>query len=175
MKHLLTHNIIPSGQVYRNLHVDKLIEHALTAQEVIPSKSGAVVVYTGKYTGRSPRDKFIVDTPSIHDKIDWGQINKPISEDSFDRLYKKMTSFLSLQKKLYIFDGFAGAEKNYQLHVRIVSEFAYQSLFIQQLLRKPTTDELKTHTPQLTLLCAPDCLADPEIDGTNSEAFIVLN
>lgn len=175
MKHLQTHHIIPSGTVYKNLHVDKLIHHAISAKEVTPTQTGAVVVYTGKYTGRSPKDKFIVDSPRLHDKIDWGPINQPLQKQYFDRLYKKMTSFLSKQNKLYVFDGFAGADQEYKLHVRVVSQYAYQSLFIQQLLRKPTPQELKKHIPQLTVLCAPDCLADPAEDGTNSEAFIVLN
>jgi len=175
MKHLKAHHILPHGNVYKNLHVDTLVSHALDAKEVIPSTTGAVVVYTGKYTGRSPKDKFIVDTPKIHDKIDWGQVNMSMTPDSFEKLYKKMTTFLSKQEKLYVFDGFAGADEEYKLHVRVVSEYAYQSLFIQQLLRRPTPKELKKHTPQLTVLCAPDCLANPNEDGTNSEAFIVLN
>jgi phosphoenolpyruvate carboxykinase (ATP) len=175
MKHLQAHHIIPRGTVYKNLHVDKLIRHAISAKEVTPSQTGAVVVYTGKYTGRSPKDKFIVDTPRLHNKIDWGNNNQPLQKIYFDKLYKKMSTFLSSQEKLYIFDGFAGADEAYKLHVRVVSQYAYQSLFIQQLLRRPTPKELKKHSPQLTVLCAPDCLADPIHDGTNSEAFIVLN
>lgn len=160
---------------YRNPHVDWLIEHSLKKKEVVRAKNGALIVYTGKYTGRSPKDKFIVDTASVHNKIDWGPVNQPISEQIFDRLYKKINSHLSKQKDLYIFDGFVGADETYKLHVRVASEFAYQVLFATHLLRRPTPEELKSHIPQLTILSAPNCLADPKIDGTNSEVFIVLN
>ncbi len=172
---LIQHAITPKGKVHRNLSTNTLVEHAVARKEVVMSKTGAVVVYTGKYTGRSPNDKFIVDSPSIHDMIDWGKINVPMSEKSFEKLYKKMSSYLSQREDLYIFDGFAGADEAYKLHVRVVSEYAYQSLFMQHLLRRPTVEELKKHTPKLTVLCAPGCIADPATDGTNSEAFIVVN
>ena len=169
------HSIHSEGRVHQNPPVDWLIEHSLKKKEVIRSKNGALIVYTGKYTGRSPKDKFIVDTPSIYDKIDWGPVNQPISEEKFNKLYKKISNYLSRQDDLYIFDGFVGADELYKMHVRVVSEFAYQSLFATHLLRRPTPEELKSHTPQLTILSAPDCFADPKIDGTNSEVFIVLN
>lgn len=173
--HLRKHAIAPQGPVHRNLPLETLVSHALRKKEVVSSKSGAVVVYTGKYTGRSPNDKFIVDTPLVHDQIDWGKVNMPISQKYFGRLYKKMSAYLSALDHLYIFDGFAGADEKYKLHVRVVSEYAYQSLFMQHLLRRPTPEELKTHTPTFTVLCAPGCVADPKEDGTNSEAFIILN
>lgn len=173
--HLATHKISPKGMAYRNLPTETLVKHALGKKEVVSSKTGAVVVYTGKYTGRSPNDKFIVDTPLVHDQIDWGKVNKPISEQHFKKLYRKMTAYLSALDHLYIFDGFAGADEKYKLHVRVVSEYAYQSLFMQHLLRRPTPEELKEHSPKFTVLCAPGCVADPATDGTNSEAFIILN
>ena len=162
-------------QIHRNRHVDELIQHALRKKEVVKARNGALIVFTGKYTGRSPKDKFIVDTPSMHDKIDWGQVNQPISVDIFDRLHKKVTDYLSNKKDLYIFDGFIGADNTYKLHVRVVSEFAYQALFATHLLRRPTPEELSSHVPQLTILSAPDCFADPKKDGTRSEVFIILN
>jgi len=173
--HLRQHAITPNGTVHRNLPIATLVKHALEKKEVVSSKSGAVVVYTGKYTGRSPNDKFIVDTPLVHDYIDWGKVNAPISQKYFNKLYKKMSAYLSARDHLYIFDGFAGADEKYKLHVRVVSEYAYQSLFMQHLLRRPTPEELKTHTPTFTVLCAPGCVADPATDGANSEAFIILN
>ena len=175
MHHLPRHAIIPKGLLHRNLPIDMLVTHALTRKEVIVAKTGAVVVYTGKYTGRSPNDKFIVDTPSTHDHIDWGKHNQPISKRHFSSLYKKLSSYLSSLENLYVFDGFAGADEDYKLHVRVVSEYAYQSLFMQHLLRRPTPEELKRHKPVLTVLCAPGATSDPASDGTNSEAFIVLN
>jgi len=172
---LSTHNINPRGNVHRNPHIDWLANKSLDKKEVVKTKTGALLVYTGKYTGRSPKDKFIVDTPSIHEKINWDATNVAMTDENFEKLYKKVSSHLSNQDDLYIFDGFAGADKKYKLHVRVVSEYAYQTLFTTHLLRRPTAAELLTHTPQLTVLSAPNCFADPKTDGTNSETFIVLN
>lgn len=161
--------------VHRNLSVAALVKKAIKNKEVVSSKTGAVVVFTGKYTGRSPKDRFIVDTPEVHDQIDWGKINMPMSIEHFEKLYKKINEFLSSQEDLYIYDGYVCADEQYKMHVRVISEFAYQSLFIQHLLRRPSQEELKKHTPALTVICAPSCFADPKTDGTNSEVFIALN
>ena len=176
MPHKLSvHKIIPKGKVNRNLLVDDLVAKSLARGEVKASKDGVLVVYTGKYTGRSPNDKFIVDTASIHNEINWGKVNMPISEKNFEKLYRKVGRHLSSVDELFIFDGFAGADEEYKLHVRVVSEYAYQSLFINHLLRRPTKEELEKHTPHLTILSAPNCLANPKTDGTHSETFVVLN
>ena len=161
--------------VHHNLTVGELVKKAIRNKEVVASKTGAVVVYTGKYTGRSPKDRFIVDTPQVHDQIDWGKINMPMSKEHFEKLYKKINKYLSDQEDIYVYDGFVCADEQYKMHVRVISEYAYQSLFIQHLLRRPSVQELKTHTPALTVICAPSCFADPKTDGTNSEVFIVLN
>ena len=161
--------------IYRNLSVDELIKHAVHNDEGTLAKTGTLVVYTGKYTGRSPKDRFIVDHSEIHNQIDWGSINVPMSKAHFEKLYKKIGKHLSQKEQLYIFDGYAGADEQHKLHVRVVSEYAYQSLFIRNLLRRPTKEELKTHNPALTVICAPECFADPLTDGTNSEVFIVLD
>lgn len=175
MDMLIQHNISPKGNIHRNLSIKELTKHALKQKEGILSDTGAVVVYTGRYTGRSPKDKFIIDSPQTHDKVDWGKINAPISEAHFERLYKKISKHLSEKENLYIFDGFAGADEQYKLAVRVVSEYAYQSLFIRHLLRRPTQEELQTHKPVATILCAPDCFADPKTEGTNSEVFVALD
>lgn len=169
------HSIRPQGNVHKNASVDWLIKHSLKKKETVQAKNGALVVYTGKYTGRSPKDKFIVDTPSVHNKIDWGTANQSLTEAQFNKLYKKMSQHMSKQEDLYLFDGFVGAEEDYKMHVRVVSEYAYQALFSTHLLRRPTPEELKSHSPQITVLVAPNCLADPKTDGTNSEVFVVLN
>lgn len=160
---------------HRNLSVNELVKKALKNKEAVLSNTGAVVVFTGKYTGRSPKDRFIVDTSQVHDQIDWGKINMPMSEAHFDKLYKKINNYLSKKKDIYIYDGYVCADDQYKMHVRVVSEYAYQSLFIQQLLRRPTKEELKKHIPAITIICAPNCFADPKTDGTNSEVFIALN
>ncbi|MFA5136643.1 MAG: phosphoenolpyruvate carboxykinase (ATP), partial [Patescibacteria group bacterium] len=168
-------HLAPVGDLHHNLPIQDLISKSLKRKETVTSNTGALVVYTGKYTGRSPKDKFIVDTPSYHDKIDWGSVNQAMSLDHFERLYKKVTNHLSKAKELYIFDGIAGADKEFGLPTRVISEHAYQVLFSTHILRRVTADELHSHTPQLTILSAPHCLADPKTDGTRSETFIVMN
>jgi len=167
-------NILNPIKIYRNLPVPQLIEKALASGEGVLSSTGALCVKTGKYTGRSPKDRFIVDEPSVHDQIAWGTVNKPISENLFDSLLGKIQSYLH-NRELYIFDGFVGADPNYRLSVRFINEFAWHNLFVHQLFIRPTEDELKEICPDFTVICAPGFNAVPEIDGTNSEAFILVN
>lgn len=162
------------AKVYRNLTVGKLVEAALEKEDAVLTDTGALSINTGKYTGRSPGDRFIVDEPSIHDKIDWGKVNVPISTEGFDKLYNKMLGYIK-DKELYVFDGFVGADKNYRMPIRVINEFACQNLFAQQLFIKPREGELEGFEPEYTVIAAPGCLADPVLDGTNSEAFIILN
>ena len=157
-----------------NLTPPELYEEAIQNGEAILTKDYALRVLTGKYTGRSPQDKFIVDQPSIHDDIDWGEINQPTDEDVFDNLFEKVTDYLN-DKKLYIKDCYAGADEKYRLNVRVVSEAAYHGLFAHNMFIQPDNKELDNHEPEFTVLAAPNFKANPEIDGTDSETFILVN
>jgi len=163
------------GQVLTNLSVYELVRRALANHEVIQSKSGALVVYTGKYTGRSPNDRFIVDSPTVSEKINWGKINIKISEKNYQKLYEKITNFFSTQKEIYVVDCLVGASKKHSIKLRVYCQYAYQALFATHLFRKPDKTQLKNFKPDLTLYCAPSVFADPKLDGTNSEAFVFLN
>ncbi|HBM81174.1 MAG TPA: phosphoenolpyruvate carboxykinase (ATP) [Clostridiaceae bacterium] len=165
---------IINAKVNRNLPVSKLVEKAILRGEGKLTNTGALSVTTGKYTGRSPEDRFIVDVPEVHNEINWGKVNKPIEEEKFDRLYGKLVSYLQ-NRELFVFDGFAGADADYRLPVRIINEYASQNLFIHELLRRPTSKELENFVPGFTVICAPGFKAIPEVDGTHSEAFIILN
>jgi len=160
--------------VHRNLTIGKLVEAALKKEGAVLTDTGALSINTGKYTGRSPGDRFIVDEPGIHDKVDWGKINVPISSERFENLYNKMQSYIK-DKELYVFDGFVGADRNYRMPIRVINEFASQNLFAQQLLIKPKEGELEGFEPEYTVIAAPGCHADAAADGTNSEAFIILS
>jgi phosphoenolpyruvate carboxykinase (ATP) len=162
------------AKVYRNLTVGKLVEAALKNEGAVLTDNGALSINTGKYTGRSPKDRFIVDEPSIHDKIDWGKVNASISAESFDKLYNKVLGYIK-DKELYVFDGFVGADKEYRMPIRVINEYAYQNLFAQQLFIKPETEELEGFEPEYTVIAVPGCHADAAQDGVNSEAFIILN
>ncbi|MEA5059936.1 MAG: phosphoenolpyruvate carboxykinase (ATP) [Candidatus Pelethousia sp.] len=166
--------ILAPKAVYRNLCPAELVEHALVRGEGTLSSTGALVVKTGKYTGRSPNDRFVVDTPAIHDDIDWGKVNVPISAEAFENIYNKMMAFLQ-DREIYIFDGMAGADPRYALSVRVISHMACQSLFMHQLLIRPTEEQLNNFVPGFTLISAPSFKCIPELDGVNSEAAIIVN
>ena len=166
--------IINSKAVYRNLPAAQLVEKALERGEGTLSNTGALVVKTGKYTGRSPEDKFVVDYPSIHDEIAWGKVNVPMKPEVFDKIYDKAVAYLQ-DREIFIFDGFAGADLKYTKRFRIINEMASQNLFIHQLLIRPTEEQLKDYTPDFTIIAAPGFKCIPEIDGTNSEAAIIVS
>lgn len=161
-------------RVHYNLAVSELVDRALARREGILASSGAFCVSTGKYTGRSPKDKFIVDEPSLHNQIAWGPVNRPFSSDHFESLYSQVKLYLK-ERELFIFDGFAGADEKYRLPIRVVNEFAWQNLFVHQLFIRPTEAELREHQPEFTIIAAPGFKADPETDGTHSEAFIICS
>ena len=166
--------IINPTIVHRNLTVAELTERAVLRGEGKLSNTGALVVTTGKYTGRSPKDKFIVDSKGVHDEIAWGKVNVPISQEKFDALYEKVIAYLQ-NREIFIFDGFAGADKKYQKSFRIVNELASQNLFIHDLLIRPTEDELKTFKEDFTVIAAPGFKCIAERDGVHSEAAIIID
>ena len=166
--------IIAPKAVYRNLTPAQLTERAVARGEGTLSSTGALVVTTGKYTGRSPDDRFVVDVPSIHDDIDWGKVNVPISPEKFDNIYNKMTAYLQ-GREIFIFDGFAGADPKYALSVRVVNELASQNMFMHQLLLRPTQEQLDAFVPGFTIIAAPGFKCIPEVDGVHSEAAILVN
>ena len=166
--------ITATKEIYRNLPVAILTEKALARGEGTLSNTGALVVKTGKYTGRSANDKFIVDTPAVHDEIAWGKVNRPIDKATYDAIYSKVVAYLQ-NREIFVFDGFAGADKKYMQRFRIITELASQNLFIHQLLRRPTEEDLVDFKPDYTIIAAPGFKCIPEIDGTRSEAAILVN
>lgn len=162
------------GNVYHNLSVSALVTEALRRGEGVLTDCGALSVNTGKYTGRSPHDKFIVDTPEVHDEINWGEINRPISAECFARIRDEMHAYLQ-NKDLFVFDGFAGADPSCRQRFRVLNEFAFQNLFIHQLLIRPSAEELEAFAPDYTILAAPGFSCIPESDGVNSEAAIIID
>lgn len=166
--------LIGLKNVYENLSVPSLVEHAVRNGEGKLTASGALNVLTGKYTGRSPKDRFIVDQPSIHDQINWGKVNLPISQENYDKIYARIIAYMQ-NRDAYIFDGFAGADPKHQKSVRFINEYASQNLFVHELFRRPTKEQLNNFEPFFTIICAPGFKAQPELDKTNSEAVVLLN
>ncbi|TVQ19755.1 MAG: phosphoenolpyruvate carboxykinase (ATP) [Leptolyngbya sp. DLM2.Bin15] len=162
------------GNVYRNLPVAQLIEHALIRGEGILADNGALCVKTGSYMGRSPHDKFIVDDPEHHAEIHWDDSNVPISELNFQHLYQRILSYVQ-GRDLYIFDGFVGADLSYRMGVRVITELASESLFSHQIFLRPSPLELASHHADFTVIAVPGLKGDPDHDGIHSEAFIVID
>ncbi len=157
-----------------NLSVPELVQVALSRNEGVLTSTKSFRALTGKYTGRSPKDKFIVDEPSLREHIAWGDINQPISKEHFEGLYKKALEYIR-ERESFIFEGFVGADQNYRLPVRVINEYAWHNLFVHQLLIRPTKEELNTFDPQFTVIGVPGLKANPQKDGTNSETFIIVS
>lgn len=168
-------DILNNTNVHYNLSVPNLVETAVRKEEGILTTTGALSVTTGKYTGRSPKDKFIVRDENTEDKVYWGPVNQPFGKDKFETLYAKVLDHLKTKEELFVFDGFAGADQTYRLPIRIVNEFSWQNLFVHQLFIRPTAEELTTHNPEFTVIAVPSFIANPDVDGTNSETFIVVS
>ncbi|HYO45541.1 MAG TPA: phosphoenolpyruvate carboxykinase (ATP), partial [Gemmatimonadota bacterium] len=164
----------PRRDVHHNLPAPALVEHAIRRGEGVLVRSGALATTTGARTGRSPDAKFTVDEPEIHDEIWWGDVNRPVSPETFERLQRKVADYLS-DRELYVFDGFAGADPEYRLSVRVVNEKAWHNLFAHQLFLRPGRSERAAHEPEFTILHAPELEADPAKDGTGSTAFVLLS
>ena len=140
--------------VHRNLFAPQLIEAALRRGEAELGSRGSLVAETGKRTGRSPKDKFIVRDAMTESKVDWGSVNLPISPEIFDALYDRVLDYLS-GKELFVQDLFCGADPKYRLPVQFINEYAWHNLFVRQLFIRPSEEELKSHKPQFTIVwCA---------------------
>ena len=167
--------LLNGNNVKIQLSVPQLVEKVLERKEGIISSTGAVRATTGKYTGRSPKDKYIVEEASSKDKVEWGSVNQPISEEAFSKLYNKVLTYLQEQEEVFVFRGFAGADKKYRLPIQIINEYAWHNLFSHQLFIRPDEKELEEHNNAFSVICAPNFKADPAVDGTASETFIIIS
>lgn len=158
----------------RNLPVSRLMEEAIKRNEGFLTEQGAFLAYTGEYTGRSPRDKYMVEEESVMEHIDWGTINQPINEQRFDRLYEKALRYMT-ERELFIFDGFAGTEPDHRLSIKVINEYAWHNLFARQLFIEPEPEETLPEHPDFTVISLPGLKADPVEDGTRSETFIIIS
>ena len=165
---------ISSTKIHRNLSVEKLVEISINNNEGVLTSTNSLSVKTGKYTGRSPNDRFIIYDDETHDKIDWGEINHQFPTEKFKQILEKMKKSVE-NREIFVFDGFVGADKDNRLPIRIINDHAWQNLFARQLFVRPSKEELDSHEPEFTVICINDFEALPEVDGTNSNAFILIN
>ncbi len=171
---LENHGLYNLGGIYWNLPTPEMYEQAIQHHEGALSHLGPLVVRTGHHTGRSANDKFIVDNAESHDQVWWGDINKPIPEQNFDILHQRMASYLQM-KEVYVQDCFAGADPEYRMPIRIITEQAWHNLFARNLFIQGTRGELEGHVPEFTVINSPRFHSIPNQDNTRSETFILVN
>lgn len=171
---LENHGIKNYNDVYWNLPTSAVYEEVVRRREGIIAHLGPLVVRTGHHTGRSPNDKFIVREPSSESRIWWGTVNRPFEPERFDRLYHRMLAYFQ-GRDLFVQDCFVGADSELQLPIRIVTSTAWHSLFARNMFIRPRPEQLENHIPRFTVINSPGFHAVPELDGTRSEVFIVVN
>ncbi len=171
---LENHGIRNVNAVYWNLSTPQLYEEAIRRREGRLAHLGPLVVRTGQHTGRSPNDKFIVREPSSADKLWWGKVNRAMEPANFEMLQRRRLAYLQ-GKDLFVQDCFAGADPEYRLPIRVITETAWHNLFARNMFIQAKPEDLATHVPQFTIINAPNFHAIPEVDGTHSEVFIVLH
>jgi len=166
------------GQVLRNLPVEDIIENIIDHQEGTLGLNGAVMVDTGRYTGRSPKDKYFVDEESSNKNLWWGPVNAKIDESIFDDLYEQVVDYYnhSDDSNTYVFDGFAGADPTYRLNVRIIAKKAWQAHFAHNMFIRPDEEELDGFNPDFTIINASDVYNQKfEAYGMHSKTFIIFH
>jgi len=163
------------GPEYWNLGVAELYEESLRRREAVLADSGPLVCLTGQHTGRSPKDKFLVREPSSQNHVWWGEVNQPFDQTRFDLLHEHLSRYLE-GREVFVQDCHAGADAAYRLPIRIVTEYAWHSLFSRHIfIPEPDPDRVAAHAPEFTVIDAPGCKADPARHGTRSSTFVVLN
>ena len=177
---VVTNDIILSGitaatTVHRNLGTAPLVEHAVQRGEGLLSKDGAFVVETGKHTGRSAADKFTVRDAETEASVWWGKTNKPMSPEHFAALKADFLAHLGTRDTLYVQDLFGGSQPEYRANVRVITEYAWHSLFIRTLLVRPTAAELENFAAEYRIIDLPSFVADPARHGCRSETVIAVN
>ena len=163
------------GAVHENLPPARLVEASVRRREGMISGSGALVVRTGKRTGRSPKDRFIVQNEVTKEAVDWGTGNKAFPSDAFGELLDKAAAYVENLEEIYVVDAYAGADPRYRLNVHVVTEHAWQALFARQLFRRPSKAEIDSFEPDWTVISVPGLLTDPEEDATESETFVGID
>ncbi|QRM88369.1 phosphoenolpyruvate carboxykinase (ATP) [Lacinutrix sp. WUR7] len=165
---------IKNAKVNYQLSPEQLQNITVEKKQGVIASSGALAVNTGEFTGRSPKDRFIVKDDVTKDKVWWGNINIPFDSDKFDKLYNKVVDYLS-NKEVYVRDSYACADKDYKLNIRVITETPWSNMFAYNMFLRPTEEELKDFSPEWTIVNAPDFKADPEIDGTRQHNFAILD
>lgn len=172
----LIEGLVNKPSTQKQLSNAELVEASIRRGEAVLTNTGALRAQTGEYTGRSPKDRFIVRDSVSDSKIDWGDVNQPISQEVFDNLFDKVTTYLKDKEELFVFNGYAGADPHTQLQLQVVNEFSWHNMFAKTMFIRPETkEEALSIDPEFTIVSAPTFKADPEVDGTGSEVFVLVS
>jgi phosphoenolpyruvate carboxykinase (ATP) len=167
--------IATSAEIFWNLSTAPLVEYAVRRGEGLLAKDGPLVVRTGKHTGRSAQDRFIVRNSASEGSVWWGNTNRPMDIDAFDRLYDDFVLALGQKDQLFVSDLYGGSQPEHRVRVRVINELAWHNLFIRTLLVRPEPSELAAFAPEFTMIDLPSFRADPERHGCRSETVIAVN
>src|SRR5438270_9468936 len=167
--------IATGAEIFWNLTTAPLVEHAVRRGEGLLAKEGPLVVRTGRHTGRSAQDKFIVRGPLTENTVWWGKTNRPMDPDAFDRLYDDFLIALADKDQLFVADLFGGSQPEHRVRVRAINELAWHNLFIRTLLVRPQTHELAGFEPEYTVIDLPTFRADPKRHCCRSDAVVAVN
>lgn len=159
---------------YWNLNPSELVEETIMRGQGTLTDVGALAVDTGEFTGRSPKDKFVVYDENTKDSVWWGDVNNRFEADKFDALHNRMLAYLS-GKEIWVRDAYACADPQFRINIRVVNEYPWSNLFSYNLFLRPTADEIKTFKHDWVIINAPGFMADPKIDGTRQHNFAIIN
>lgn len=159
---------------YWNLSPAQLTEEAIRNGEGHLTDSGALMCDTGKFTGRSPKDRFVVEDDKTRDTVWWGNVNIPMSEENFDKIHGQMVDYLA-DKNVYVRDAYAGADKTYRMRLRVINTLAWHNQFCFNMFLRPESYKLESFEPNFTIICVPGFEADPDTCGTRQSNFAVIN
>lgn len=173
-KHGLDKLGITAKEAYWNLTPAELVEHTVRLNQGSLADNGAIVCQTGKFTGRAPKDRFIVKDSKTADTVWWGEINKPFDPEKYEQLEEKLIASLA-DKTLYVRDAYVGADQKYRMNIRAINVNPWQNMFCYNMFLRPTEEELKTQEPHFTIIQNPYFQADPEVDGTRQKNFAIVN
>jgi phosphoenolpyruvate carboxykinase (ATP) len=165
---------IKNATIRYQLSSDELHEETLQKNQGRETSLGAITIETGEFTGRSPKDRFIVKDDITKDKVWWSDINVAFDSDKFDALYDKVVHYLS-EKEVYVRDSFICSDENYKMSVRAVNEYPWSNMFVHNMFLRPTEDELDRFDPEWVVINAPGFMANPDVDGTRQHNFAILN
>jgi phosphoenolpyruvate carboxykinase (ATP) len=162
------------ANAFWNLPPAQLVEESLVLGMGELASSGALAIDTGEFTGRSPKDRFIVEDDITRETVWWGDINIKFDKEKFDQLYGKICAYLS-NRDVYVRDAYACADEKYRLNLRVVTEYPWSNQFASNMFLRPNREELKDFDAEWNIICAPGFLADPEVDGTRQHNFAIVN